>query len=138
MSELLAADTFVYGRLTAAPALLGGRVYAAEAPQGATLPYVVFSLMGGSDDLTELGANRVWANVLYLVKAVGQGPSYAALEPTVDAIDARLHRAAGPVGSTAYVDACVREQPFRLAETSDAGLPYRHAGGLYRLRVRLL
>lgn len=138
MSEPVAADTFVYARLTAAPALLSSRVYAAEAPEGATLPYVVFSLMGGFDDLAEVGAVRVWANLLYLVKVIGQGTSYAALEPTVNAIDARLHRASGPVGATAYVDSCVREQPFRMTETTPSGVAYRHAGALYRLRVRLL
>lgn len=138
MSELVAADTFIYARLTAAPALLVSRVYAAEAPQGAPLPYVIYSLMGGSDDLTEVGAHRVWSNVLYLVKVVGQGTSYSALDATVNEIDTRLHRSSGPVSTTAYVDACVREQPFRLAETTSSGVSYRHQGALYRLWVRLL
>jgi hypothetical protein len=135
---LVAADTFIVSRLAATPALLNGRVYADEAPQGAAMPYVVFNLQGGFDDLTEVGAVRVWANLLYLVKVIGQGTSYTALQPTVDAIDARLHRASGPVGSTAYVDSCVREQPFRMPETTPSGVSYRHLGGLYRLRVRAL
>lgn len=136
--ESVAADQFVYARLTAAPALLSSRIYADEAPQGATLPYVVFNVQGAFDDLTEVGAVRVWAVLLYLVRVIGKGTSYAALQSTADAIDARLHRSSGPAGSTAYVDACVREQPFRLPETTSSGEQYRHLGGLYRLRVRAL
>lgn len=138
ISELVAADTFVYAKLTAAPALCSSRVYAAEAPQGATPPYVVYALMGGFDDLTEVGARRVWANLLYLVKVVGQGTSFTALDATVAEIDTRLHRSSGPVSTTAYVDSCIREQPFRMVETTPSGVAYRHAGGLYRLAVRLL
>lgn len=138
MSEPVAADTFVRARLTAAPALASGRVYAAEAPQSTPVPYLVYQLQGAFDDLTDVGAVRVWATLLYLVKVVGQGTSFAALEPIVDEIDARLDGASGPAGSSAYVDACTREQPFRMTETTPSGVSYRHAGGLYRLRVRLL
>jgi len=138
ISELVAVDTYIYSRLTAAPALLSSHVYAAEAPQSQAAPYIVYALMGGFDDLTEVGAVRIWANLLYLVKVVGQGTSFAALDPTVTEIDARLHRTSGPVSTTAYVDSCIREQPFRMAETTPSGVAYRHAGGLYRLRVRLL
>lgn len=138
ISELVAVDTYIYSRLTAAPALVSSRVYAAEAPQSQATPYIVYQLQGGFDDLTEVGAVRVWANLLYLIKVVGQGTSYTALDATVNEIDARLHRTSGPVGASAYVDACIREQPFRMAETTPSGVAYRHAGALYRLRVRLL
>lgn len=136
--ESIPADTFIYGKLTAATALVSSRVYADKAPQGAALPYIVFSVQGAFDDLTDVGAVRVWANLLYLVKVIGQGESYSALQATADAIDARLHKVRGPVGSTHYVDSCIREQPFRMAETPASGVSYRHLGGLYRLRVRAL
>ena len=136
--ESIPADAFIYGRLNAATALVGSRIYADEAPQGATPPYIVFNVMGGFDDLTEVGATRVWANLLYLVKVIGLGTSYTALQTTADAIDTRLNRTSGAVGSTHYVDSCVREQPFRMPETTPSGVSYRHIGGLYRLKVRAL
>jgi hypothetical protein len=138
MSELVAADQFILERLTAAPAVAAGKVYPDEAPAGTAVPYVVFGLQGGFDDLTEVGALRVWANLLYLVRVIGQGTSYSALQPTADAIDARLDRQKGPVGSGYYVESCVREQPFRMPETTPTGVRFRHLGGLYRLRVRPL
>lgn len=138
MSDLVAVDRFIRARLTAAPPVASGKVYPDEAPADTAAPYVVYGYQGGFDDLTEVGAVRVWANVLYLVRAIGQGTSYSALEPTDDAIEARLNRASGAAGAAYYVDSCLREQPFRLAETTLAGVSWRHLGGLYRLRVRAL
>lgn len=136
MAETVAAETFIWTKLNVAPALLAGQVYTDEAPQGVAGQYVIISYQGGFDDLTEIGGVRIWANLLYLVKVVGPGRSYTALQAAADGIDTRLHHSSGPVGSTAYVDSCIREQAFRMPETTPSGLPFRHLGGIYRLKVR--
>jgi hypothetical protein len=135
MIETYQAETWLYATLAASPALAGGRVYQGVAPQGAVFPYVVYQFQGGAD-LDTTSVARVWADLVYLVKAVTNASSFAAIQSVADAIDSRLHGARGTT-ATAAIDACVREQPFQLTET-DEGVNYRHLGGVYRLKVRAL
>lgn len=135
MIETSPAEAFIYATLNAAPPLAGGRIYQGIAPQGTSFPYVVYQFQGGADLDTQRVA-RVWADLVYLVKAVTTGSSFAAIRAIADAIDARLHGASGATADAA-VDACVREQPFQLTE-ADGGVNYRHLGGVYRLKVRAL
>lgn len=136
MAESIDADAFIIARLKAPPAVCGGRVYVDEPAASATLPYVLFSEQGGFDDVSEVGAVRIWAQLVYLVRIVGAGVSYAPLRADADLLDARLDRASGPAGPAGYVDSCVRERSFRMPERTPGGATYRHLGGLYRLRVR--
>jgi hypothetical protein len=129
------ADQVIQTALAAAPALAGGRIYQGVAPQGAAQPFVVFQMLAGTD-LMEVGAARVWANLLYLVKVTGQGSSFAALAAIADAIDTRLHKASG-VTADGRVLACVREEPHTMTEITD-GQQWRHAGGQFRLYVQPL
>lgn len=136
MIETARAEDWIFDTLNAAPAVAGGRIYQGIAPQGnPTYPYVVYQFQGGAD-LDTASAARVWADVVYLVKAVTKGSGFGPLVAVADAIDARLHGASGATADAA-IDACVREQPFQLSE-ADGGVNYRHLGGIYRLKVRAL
>lgn len=135
MLETTRADTFIYQQLTAAPALAGGRVYQSVAPPQAVSPWITFTLMAARDLNVADGA-RVWANLVYLVRATTQGSSYQAVQAIADAIDARLHDKAGPAGTDARVLGCLREEPHALAEVTDAGVNYRHLGGLFRVYIQ--
>lgn len=107
----------------------GDRVWQEQADQGAPMPYVVFQYQGGFD-VAGVGPTRIMASLLYLVRVIGTG-EFSELEAAADRIDTLLHAKAGEVAD-GHMFACVREQPFRLIETTD-GIVYRHRGGLYRL-----
>lgn len=136
-TETTRAEAFIYGLLaadTALAALVAGRIYGYQADQGAPLPVVVFQQQSGVDLLAP-GPVRIWSNLLYLVKAIGQGTGWAGVAPIAARIDAVLHGAQGPGPGPGQVYICYREQPFTLAETQ-AGVQYRHLGGVYRLFVQ--
>jgi hypothetical protein len=132
-AESAAADDFLYGLLTAdgtLTGLVGGRVFNTEAPQPAQYPLVVFQFMSGID-MAAVGAFRIWTNMMYLVKVVGQTMVYSDLGAAVARIDQLLHRTSGTVAD-GTVWTCTREQVIRVPE-SISGKPFRHAGGLYRV-----
>jgi hypothetical protein len=137
MSELAAGAKWIYGVLTTDATLQGyigatARVYDTLAPENATMPFVTFQYQGGYDVRTN-GPARIWASTVWLVKAIGTGSTFATLQTIAGRVDALL---TGKYGSnTAGQVWCVREQPFQLLEV-DAGVQYRHVGGLYRLWIR--
>ncbi len=111
--------------------LVGGRVYAYAAPEGATLPAVVFQHQAATDVRTGPGQDRIMVDGLWLVRGVSEGRSFAQLRPVADRIDTLLSGASGTV-SDALVLHTVREEPAVLVERQ-AGIEYRHLGGLYRI-----
>jgi hypothetical protein len=133
--EPLVADQFIYGKLfgdSALTAIVGSRIYADSVPQSATRPYVLFQMLSGIDRRT-VGPNRLLTNLLYLVQVVAESTSYAGdMATAAKRIDAVLHAASGTTtdGST-Y--ACVREEPFRLAERLADNTEIRRLGGRYRI-----
>ena len=132
MGELGAIDTWLYATLSADATLVGlvaGRVYDSVAPQGAVLPCIVFQHQG-AHDVRGNGPGRIMASTVYLVKAIGQGSSFTALEAIANRVDVLLQGQSG--SNTKGQCWAVREQPFKLAET-DEGIQYRHLGGLYRI-----
>lgn len=127
LNTVLAADTQL-------AAVVGTRIYADLAPDGAALPMVVYQ-MQSSRDLMALGSHRVWANTLYLVRGVAQTIAYGGSLITIaDRIDAALHAASGSTVEGVVYE-CVREGEFRLTETAN-GIQYRHLGGLYRILAK--
>lgn len=139
-NELAGADRFLYQTLAADPtlsALIGTRIYAGLAPQGATFPYLVFSHQGGLDRLTTGGQSRVFTRPVYTVKVVSQKTSYAEADTIASQVDAVLLAGSGPVvvdGVTYQVMSCHRTEPFRYLEPA-AGSQYRHVGGYYTLFI---
>ena len=133
MAETLVAEQCLYSVLAAdsqLAAIVGTRIYAYVAPQGAAFPFVVYQNQAGRD-VRGVGPLRLMANLLYVVKVVAQTNSFTTLETAANRIDAVLQAASGtPTRGT--VIACVREQPFALVESLETG-QYRHLGGIYRL-----
>jgi len=133
VNEIPRVDQWLYATLngdTALMALVSG-VHNAEAPQGAALPYAIFSFQGGGD-VRGVGPTRIMVSALYQVKSVGGGASYGPLKAPVDRIDELLQGASGSV-SDGWIYSCVREQPIAYKETSPGGAQFRHLGGLYRI-----
>jgi hypothetical protein len=136
VAETARTRSWVYqlltGDATLAP-LVGTRVYNGIAPAGATFPYVVMQLLSGGNDLMGVGPTRIWADMLWLIKAVTKGSSTGPLEPIANRIDALLHAASGTV-SGGVVHICVRERPFELP-TVENGVSYVQLGAEYRVKV---
>lgn len=73
MIETARAHEWLYGVLSNDATLnsyVSGRVYRRLAPQGATMPYVVFQFQGGHD-VQAVGPYRVMSQLVCVVKAVG-------------------------------------------------------------------
>lgn len=110
------------------------RIYNGVAPAGARYPFVVMQLLSGGTDLMGVGAIRIWADMLWLIKAVTKGSSTGPLEPIVDRIDELLHGASGTVSGGVIWD-CVRERPFELP-TVENGVNFVQQGAEWRIKAR--
>lgn len=109
---------------------LGGtRIYEALAPQGALLPYVIYSRAGGGDDNS---APRRTRSEQWVVKVVSEDQAQAR---RVDAlIDERLHEAELTLtGWDNYQTA--RRTDVAYAEPSGGGAVYWHRGARYQLDI---
>jgi len=134
--ETARAHEWLYGVLSNDATLnsyVSGRVYRRLAPQGATMPYVVFQFQGGHD-VQAVGPYRVMSQLVCVVKAVGLATTYTTLKTIADRVDSLLQAASGTT-TDGRVLSCVREIPIDYEET-DAGVRYQHLGGQYRLYVQ--
>ena len=113
--------------------LIGARAYHGVAPAGAQYPFVVFQMLSGGNDLIALGAIRIWAAPLFLIKAVCKGSSSGPVEPVANRIDQLLHAKSGTVANGAIWE-CVRERPFDLP-TNEDGTVYQQLGGEWRIKA---
>jgi hypothetical protein len=137
---LQAAENRLYARLSgdaAVAGLVGARIYASLASQGASFPLVLFNYQGGQDLHAVGSGGRIWTRSLYLVKAVCEGGSYGPAAAIAGALDAALEGYEDTVtlsGVAYHVSVAGRETPVRYTEGSE-GKIYRHSGGIYRLLV---
>lgn len=131
--EAASAEEYLYATLhgdATLAALVPNGIWNTQADEDTPYPIVVFQLMSALDT-SAVGANRIWTDMVYLVKAIGQTADPGALDPIAARIDALLHRASGSA-SDGTVWAIVREQVIRMPENV-AGRFYRHSGGMYRI-----
>jgi len=127
-----AIDTAIYSRLQGTGALttlLSGTtaIYHLQAPDGATLPYVVWSIQAGGDE--NLSRHRV-KQLVYFVR--GYSGVSAAQAGSIDAqLDTALHLV--PLTVSGWTDLWLaREQDLELVEIQPSGRQIFTAGGLYR------
>jgi hypothetical protein len=132
MSIQNALNTAIYSRLTGGTALtslLAGTTscYYIQAPNNATLPFVVWDIVDDPD--TNYTANR---NVVALVFARGYATS-PALAGSIDAaIYTEMMRGLSVSGWTEFWKG--REEGFHVVETDQAGINVYMAGAHYRLK----
>lgn len=130
MNELNAA---LYSQLvggTALVAALGGTaIYNAQAPNGASLPYVVFSHQAGGElNITPSPIH----DVVYYVRAYAATAKQAAQINAL--IRARLHNQ--PITVTGWTVVTIqREDIYTSIETDAAGVQTHAAGGMYRIQL---
>jgi hypothetical protein len=123
----------LYAQLAAGTALtaaLGGTyIYEALAPQGKTVPYVIYNRAGGGDDNSSPRRTR---SEQWLVQAVGT--DLAAARRLDELIDARLHEGSFTItGWDCYQAA--RRTDVAYAEPGEGGVIYWHRGGVYRFNI---
>jgi hypothetical protein len=100
------------------------------------LPVVRFFLIE-QDDLMVVNANRVWAELVYQVEAVTEGPDTTEALAISQRIDQLLHRLQGESSATVFVQEVFRRQPL-FSKTVESGDPFVYAGGEYVFRVSAL
>jgi hypothetical protein len=126
----------LYTKLKAGTALtaeIGGtRIYLEQAPQEATLPYVVLSRIAGSD---LYGSKRRIRRYIYAVKAVTMDDLTKA-EDIDDELDTMLYNGSLTVaGWGVYWLRRMTDIAYR--EAGEGGVVYHHRGALYELRLSL-
>ena len=133
MSAFTALNTGLYSTLsggTALTTLLGGTaVYYLHAPEGASLPYVVWNYQGGGDENQTPSRMK---NLLLFIRGYAATPSLAGSIDTQ--VDALLH------GQTLTVSGWTnfwtnREEDLALVEYEPTGENIYMAGGMYRVRL---
>lgn len=131
--EPAAVEEWLAGVLNGDAALLAlvpSGAFNTQPPEDQPYPFILYQFMSGLD-YAAVGAERIWTNMLFLVKVIGETASYSALNQAVARIDALLHRASGSA-TDGTVWSCTREQAIRLPDDV-ANRQYRQAGGLYRI-----
>ena len=125
-------DAALYTRLqttSGLTSLLAGTIsiYHLQAPEGATLPYVVFNIQGGGD--TNQTRHRVKSLVLFVRAYSG---SSAAQAGSIDAqVDTALHLV--PLTVSGWTDLWLaRETDLETVQIEPSGRQVWMAGGLYR------
>ena len=125
-------NTALYSRLSGATAITsllatGTPIYALQAPEGATLPYIVYSVQGGGDRNDT--ANRL-KDLVVFVRA------YATTNARAGSIDAQIDTALHlvPFSSvTGWTNIWLaRERDLETVENPPTGSQVFMNGGLYR------
>jgi hypothetical protein len=140
VAETARTRAFIWGLLandaTLNPLIGAGsaaRIFNGVAPAGTSYPYVVMQLLSGGNDLMAVGAIRVWADMLWLIKVITRGTSTGGIEPIVNRIDALLHAKSGTV-TNGVIHECVRERPFELPTVED-GVAFVQLGAEWRIKA---
>jgi hypothetical protein len=133
-SPYSALHASLYGTLTAGTPLTsllssGSAVYNMQAPDGAVLPYIVFSHAGGGQEAITPSNMQ---NVVYYIRAYATN---ATLAGSIDAqIDALIHKKTLTVtGWTNFYTS--REDNIPTVETTPSGEVIYSAGAYYRIRL---
>ncbi len=130
-----ALNTAIFGTLSGGTALgtllaSGSAVYNVQAPDEATLPYVVFSHAGGGQEAITPSNMQ---NVVYFIRAYSDVSASAA--GSIDAqIDLLLHKKTLTVTGWTNIYTA-REDSFTNAEIPTSGKTVFMAGAYYRFRL---
>lgn len=115
---------------------VGGRIFVDSAPQGVDYPLVLYAFLGGADKVVTFQSRLT--NAIYLIRAVGRGSSYNAIETLADQLDNLLVTSV-PSNGLAIRDiriaSCTREQPHQRKDLEN-GVATVYLGGFYRIRYQ--
>jgi len=131
-AELARVNQWMYSTLAADTAIsnvVGSRIYAEQAPQGASYPMVLFAHIGNIDVTRAMNNGRL-AKVIYLVRVVGEGFSVSgSLQTVADRFDPLL------LVKNVTVDgvriAYVQHDQHHIRKDSENGIPVSYLGSYY-------
>ena len=132
-----ALNSAIYTRLqttNGVTSLLSGTtaIYNQQAPEGAVMPYIVFSTPSELDE--NMTQNRTKNNVIYIRAYSGSSAAQAGSIDT--AIDTALHLI--PLTVSGWTNFWMaREQGIELVETQPSGKQIFNTGANYRARIDL-
>jgi hypothetical protein len=112
--------------------LVAGQIYGPLTPDEPVGTYVTFSLLSARD-IRGVGTARIFADTIYMVKAVAQTTSMDDVLPTFDRVNALLDGKThtGPSGT---VLSCSRNTVISYPEVIE-GTAYLHLGGTYSIQA---
>jgi hypothetical protein len=134
--ETLKISQWLYQTLASDPVLqsyVGDRIVEGLADTSVQTPFILFAFNESSDKRV-VGGERIWTYAVYMIKAIGEGGSFAPLQPIVDRIDAVLDRARGSVPG-AQILYCERDRPFQYV-TWELGSQWRHIGAYWYIYIQ--
>lgn len=115
---------------------LSQRVYNMFAPAFTGFPFIIFQAQSPPAVVRGVGSAEVMVDTIYVVKAIAQGTSYAALAPIASAIRFMLVTNNGETTSNGdEIISCSYERQFALTEVSEAK-QFRHLGCELRIQAR--
>lgn len=137
MNEIHRAQKYIVDKLSGAAsvtAAVSTRIYADQAPENTTFPYVLFNLLGALDSRGN-NTRRLLARPLFQIKVISKGSPSTVVRTAVDAIDDLFQTAVNDV-SEGFVFSARRELPISYVEPArDSAQVFTHYGGLYRLFI---
>lgn len=131
--EVAAVDEWLDATLNNDATLAGlvpGGIWNTQPKANTAYPLGIFQFMSGVPHAA-VGAYRIWVNMVYLVKVIGETADSATLNAAVARIDALLQRGSG-TAADGTIWSCVCETMIRFPEAIE-GRQYRHSGATYRL-----
>jgi hypothetical protein len=130
-AELARVEQWIYTTLAADPTVanaVGTRIYADEAPQGATFPLIIFAHIGNVDTLRTLGTGRV-SKTIWLVRAIDKGSSALGTVKTVaDRFDSLLLVTDTVVDGVRFSS---QHDQHAIRKDSENGVPLSYLGSYY-------
>jgi hypothetical protein len=127
-------DDWLDATLKAGVSAVNGRCYLDDkSPVTPTYPYVQYSMLSGRP-IAVIAGTRILSEFVYLVQAIAQSSTYAAVEAASDQIYTSLHQQTGSATGV-YVGSVICEEEVRRAETVEGGARYRYLGFRCRLLV---
>jgi hypothetical protein len=131
--EVSEAFKLSYGLLAAdatLSALVGARIYQAQAPQGLTDLYILGDAVPGAD-VWGVGGVRLLSDFLIRWRVVRKGQVSADQRSADARMDAVLTAVRARISGN-YIFSIVRERPYSADTRDDANNTYAERGGLYR------
>lgn len=131
-AELVRIEQWIYQTLAADPTItgvVGNRIYAEIAPQGATFPLVLFAHIGNVDVVRAMNNGRM-AKSIVLVRVVGTGTSTQGnLKTVADRFDAVLLQS--NVTFDGVRIAYVQHDQHAIRKDAENGIPMVYIGSYY-------
>lgn len=130
-AELARVEQWMYTTLAAdatVNSIVGTRIYADEAPQGAAFPLVLYAHIGNVDVLRTFGTGRV-SKVIYIVRVVGQGSSaQGSLKTVADRFDTLLLTNGVTLDGVHF---STQHDQHTIRKDSENGIPLTYLGSYY-------